>query len=189
MFSCGIPTICTLDNVKVAKGSTTDTEIFFTISGTDPDLAIVSSSNPGLVLCYVATDDIVIDDSAVTKAFKDKVIFKVTIEDDNSILSYGDGDKLYIFQADASGTRVGSPSYCLNLHPYIADTTMYADLTLKKQSTQEYTIGLISKKLYTSSSVIQGKSFIHVFAAFTAEQGNFSNNYISQMVYLGYLPL
>ena len=187
-FSCGVPTICTLNNIKVKKGTYTQSTVSFSIEGTDSDLSMVSTSCPGLLVCYVANNSIAFSDSStVTSAFKSKITNKVYIDYDNSILTYGNNnDKLYVFSKE-NGSRVLSPSYCMNLHGFISGTTMNAPLTLTHESGQQYTINTTT--IYTSSDVVGYNQYLHVFAAFTADQGNFSNAYVSDLVYLGYITL
>lgn len=188
--SCGVPTICTLNNISISKiSSTTDNTIEFSVKGTDSDLSLVSESCPGLLLCYVESDDFTpINASTITSAFSKTVTNKVYINDDNLILTVEDY-KLYAFQADTAGTRVSTPSFSLNLHKYINySTTMDAQLNIEYAGAQEFTVG--GKSIYIHEITdIDKQQYIHVFAAFSAEQGDFTNSYWSNLVYLGYIDI
>ena len=107
-------------------------------------------------------------------------------DEDNSILK-SDSYKLCVFQADSSGSRVSSPSYNLNLHPFITERTISADLTLSYNTEDDvYQLESLlgTKNLYISDN---DKQYIRVYAAFTAEEGAFTNVYISKLIYLGYI--
>lgn len=186
--SCGVPTICTLNNISISKKSNTDNKINFTVKGTDTDLSLVSESCPGLLLCYVESDDFTpINAGTITTAFSKTVTNKVYINDDNLILTVDDY-KLYAFQADASGTRVSTPSFSLNLHPYIFyKTTMDAQLEMEYIADRMFTVG--GNSLYIHEITNVDKHYIHVFAALSAEQGEFTNSYWSGLVYLGYIDI
>lgn len=188
LSSCGVPTICTLNNISISKKSNTDNKINFTVKGTDSDLSLVSESCPGLLLCYVESDDFTpINASTITSAFSKTVTNKVYINDDNLILTVEDY-KLYAFQADRNGTRVTSPSFSLNLHPYIFyKTTMDAQLEIEYIADRMFTVGGNSMYIHEITDV--DKHFIHVFAAFSAEQGSFTNSYWSNLVYLGFIDI
>lgn len=188
LSSCGVPTICTLNNISISKKSNVDNTIEFTVKGTDSDLEMVSASCPGLLLCYVESDDFTpINAGTITSAFSKTVTNKVYINDDNLILTVDDYN-LYAFQADALGTRVQTPSFSLNLHKYINyRTTMDADLTMEYIDGQRFTVG--GKSLYIHDIKDVNKNYIHVFAAFSAEQGDFTNSYWSGLTYLGYIDI
>ncbi len=191
LYSCGIPTICTLNNIKVKKGSATDNTVQMTVKGTDTDLEKVSASCPGLLLCYVETDDFVFTDSSkITSEFSKTVSnnSKIFINNNNEILTTDDYI-LYAFQKDAAGARVSTPSYSLNLHPYMSGVTMDADLTLEHVSGQQFAIKGTSLYIRTEDREKTRNNFIHVFAAFSAEQGEFTNMYWSSLVYLGYIDI
>ncbi len=185
--SCGVPTICTLNNISISKKSNTDNKINFTVKGTDSDLSLVSESCPGLLLCYVESDDFTpINASTITSAFSKTVTNKVYIQNDNLILTVDDY-KLYAFQADSDGTRVTTPSFNLNLHPYITNTTMDAQLEMEYIADRMFTVG--GNSLYIHEITNVDKHYIHVFAALSAEQGEFTNSYWSGLVYLGYIDI
>ena len=186
--SCGVPTICTLNNISISKKSNTDNKINFTVKGTDSDLSLVSESCPGLLLCYVESDDFTpINASTITSAFSKTVTNKVYIQNDNLILTVDDY-KLYAFQEDRNGTRVTSPSFSLNLHPYIFyKTTMDAQLEMEYIVDRMFTVGGSSMYIHEITNV--DKHYIHVFAALSAEQGEFTNSYWSSLVYLGYIDI
>jgi len=191
LYSCGIPTICTLNNININKVTTTDNTVQMTVKGTDTDLEKVSSSCPGLLLCYVETDDFVFTDSSkITSEFSKTVSnnSKIFINNNNEILTTDDY-VLYAFQKDAAGARVSTPSYSLNLHPYITGVTMDADLTLEHVEGQQFAIKANSLYIRTEDREKTRNNFIHVFAAFSAEQGEFTNTYWSSLVYLGYIDI
>ncbi len=188
LSSCGVPTICTLNNVSISKKSNTDNKINFTVKGTDSDLSICSATCPGLLLCYVEYNDPYLPDtSQVTTAFSKTVTNKVYIQDNNLILTTNDY-KLYAFQADSDGTRVTTPSFNLNLHPYITNTTMDAELEMQYVADRMFTVGGNSMYIHEITD-IDNQRYIHVFAAFSAEQGSFSNSYWSKLVYLGNIDI
>ena len=187
--SCGVPTICTLNNISISKkSSTTDNTIEFSVKGTDTDLTACSATCPGLLLCYVEYNyPYLPDTSQVTTAFSKTVTNKVYIQDNNLILNTDDY-KLYAFQADRNGTRVTSPSFSINLHPYIFyKTTMDAQLEMEYIADRMFTVG--GNSLYIHEITDVEKHYIHVFAAFSAEQGEFTNSYWSGLVYLGYIDI
>lgn len=185
LFSCGIPTICTLNNISIKTVKQVQS-LEFTVKGTDSDLSVVSESCPGLLMCYVVTDDFTFTDSSkIISAFSKTVTNKVYIQDDSLILSTDDYN-LYAFQADKEGTRVSTPSFSLNLHPYIFyKTTMDADLVMEFEGDREFTVD--GNSLYIHNVSDPDYHYIHVFAAFSAEQGDFTNTYWSGLVYLGYI--
>lgn len=190
LSSCGVPTICTLNNISISKkSSTTDNTIDFSVKGTDTDLTACSATCPGLLLCYVQSNDFTpINADKITSAFSKTVTNKVYINDDNLILTVEDY-KLYAFQADTAGTRVSTPSFSLNLHPYIFNkTTMDAQLKIEYAGGQEFTVG--GKSIYIHEITdIDKQQYTHVFAALSAEQGEFTNSYWSGLVYLGYIDI
>lgn len=185
LFSCGIPTICTLNNISIKPVNKVQS-LEFTVKGTDSDLSVVSESCPGLLLCYVVTDNFTFTDSSkINSAFSKTVTNKVYIQDDSLILSTDDYN-LYAFQADEEGTRVSTPSFSMNLHPYIFyKTTMNADLVMEFEGDREFTVG--GNSLYIHNVSDPDYHYIHVFAAFSAEQGDFTNTYWSGLEYLGYI--
>ena len=182
LYSCGIPTICTLSNI-VIRSVSKEQSLKFTVKGTDSDLSLVSESCPGLLLCYVVSDDFTFTDSSkVISAFSKTVTNKVYIQDDSLILTTDDHN-LYAFQEDKEGTRVSTPSFSMNLHPYIFyKNTMNAELVLEYAGYRRLTVGNENtgyNSLFIHNITDSDKHYIHVFAAFSAEQGEFTNTYWS----------
>ena len=193
LYSCGVPTICTLNNLSISKVSKSDNTVEFTIKGTDSDLDLVSTSCPGLLLCYVESNSFVLTNvSEVTNAFSNTVTNKVYIDNNNVILTT-DNYTLYAFQKDTEGTRVSTPSFSLNLHPDITDTTMDADIIVEYVADQEFFItdSINNQNLYViNEDRAQTENyFIHIFAAFSAEQGDFTNTYWSNLLYVGCIDM
>ena len=165
------------------------------MKGTDTDLEKVSAYCPGLLLCYVESDNDIIFDtdiSNVTSKFAKSVSNsnKIFINDNNVILTTDDDQyTLYAFQKDTEGTRVSTPSYSLNLHQFISGTTMNADLTVEYLEGTRFTVKGNSLYIRTEDRTITNNNFIYIFAAFSAEQGEFTNTYWSKLVYLGYIDI
>jgi len=195
LYSCGIPTICELSNINISKVTTSDNTVRMTVKGTDTDLEKVSAYCPGLLLCYVESDNDIIFDtdiSNVTSKFAKSVSNsnKIFINDNNVILTTDDDQyTLYAFQKDTEGTRVSTPSYSLNLHQFISGTTMNADLTVEYLEGTRFTVKGNSLYIRTEDRTITNNNFIYIFAAFSAEQGEFTNTYWSKLVYLGYIDI
>ena len=192
LFSCGIPTICTLNNISI-KAVAKEQTLEFTVKGTDSDLSLVSESCPGLLLCYVVSDSAAFTDSSkIITAFSNTVTNKIYIQNDNLILSTDDYN-LYAFQADLNGSRVTTPSFSLNLHPCIFySTTLDAELVMEYEGSREFSVGndnIDYNSIYIQNITDPDMHFIHVFAAFSAEQGEFTNSYWSGLVYLGFIDI
>ena len=193
LFSCGIPTIITLNNINISQIKKSDNTVEMLVRGTDTDLEKVSAYCPGLLLCYVESDsDYLFNQDKIISAFSKTVSNnnKIYINDNNEILTTEE-DKyiLYAFQKDTQGTRVSTPSYSLNLHPFMSGLTMNADLTLEYVSGQEFKLKNNSLYIRTEDRTQTNNNYIHVFAAFSAEQGDFTNTYWSTLVYLGCIEL
>jgi len=189
LFSCGVPTICELSNISINSSSATTNPLPFSITGKDSDLSMVADDCPGLLLCYVEADSYVlsIDKKTITDAFKTTVSNnnKIYINPQNIIIDKSDFT-LYAFQKNKEGTQsVITPSYSLNLHDYIQyPTTMLAELELVfNKDDQKFSIA--GNDLYVRDVDRTDNHYIHVFAAISAEHGDFTNAYWSGLTYIG----
>lgn len=185
--SCGEPSLCTLSGITLSKGSYSETAIPMTISGSDTDLDKLTTG-PGLLLCYFFEESPIPTHEPVS-SFADLVKRKLIIGENNSILTFGDNNTLYAFQKDLAGSSVSSPSYCYNLYGDISGTSINKSLTLTYESNRRFTLD--GTPFYTKEipEQILHTRYIHIYGAFSAEQGSFSNNYWSSLVYLGSVPV
>lgn len=192
LFSCGIPTIISLKSINITRNQLSDTSVEIIVSGNEPDLDLVSSRCPGLLLCYIVTENqeqgIMIKDDVVD-AFSKNFTNKIVISNIDSSMFKVDDYTLYAFKPDQSEySHVGSPTYNHNLHKYISGHNINAELTLTHYENQAYDLSdgeSLYNRIYTSD--VKGQKYIHIFAAFTAEEGMFTNVYLSDLSYIGYI--
>lgn len=187
LSSCGEPSLCTLSGITISKGSFSETVIPMTISGSDTDIEKLSTG-PGLLLCYFFEESSIPTEDPKT-VFANLVKRKLIIEQDNSILTFGDNKTLYAFQKTLSGDSVASPSYCYNLYGDISGISINKNLTLTYGNDRLFTLDGTPFYTTTIPDQIEHTRYIHVYGAFSAEQGSFSNNYWSALVYLGSVPV
>jgi len=189
LSSCGEPSLCTLSGISITKQSTSDEKkVSVKISGSDTDLSKLSTG-PGVLLCYAFGSATMDPDEAKTP-FANLVKTKLIIDydDNSSILTFGsDNTVLYAFARNEAGTsRISSPEYCYNLYPYISGTTLSKTLTLEYKNDRKFTLdGLYDFYTKTLPTDLSSTSYIYIYAAFSAEEGTFSNNYWSSLVNIG----
>jgi len=202
--SCGIPSFCTLNGITINSKNTND--LSFSVSGTDSDLTLVEKG-PGLLLMYTYGDiptpyaDLT-NSTGIIKSFNSLAENKIYINANNSILDYKAGDNidytLYAFSNYINNTSVAvrTPSYNIDLRNagYIENTSIKdnASFRLSKRSWTDDEIIIDINN--SNDTVIQSlyvdldnstKQYIYVYAAFSAEVGDFSNIYWSKLKYLG----
>jgi len=193
LSSCGEPSLCTLSGISITKQSISDEKkVSVKISGSDTDLSKLTSG-PGVLLCY-AFGSVTMDPDEAKTPFANLVKTKLIIDydDNSSILTFGsDNTVLYAFSKNESGTgRISSPDYCYNLFSDISGTSLNKTLTLEYKDGRKFTLDdaydFYTKTLPTDTTATP---YIYIYAAFSAEQGSFSNNYWSSLINLGRIEI
>lgn len=184
LSSCGEPSLCTLSGIGIYKNTdiTVPKTVSVKIDGSDTDLTKLTSG-PGVIFCYCFGDNM-IDTSGPIEPFKNLVKTKLIIDYDNNskILTFDNTD---LFAFERLNSKISSPSYCYNLHGDISGISINNKiLTLLYEDNRQF--DLDGAKFYTKDlpEDIEGQ-YIYIYAAFSAEEGSFSNNYWSSLVYLG----
>lgn len=185
LSSCGEPSLCTLSGIDITKYTVQeDKKVAVKINGSDTDLSKLSNG-PGVIFCYCfgdATFEGQVSD-AVTP-FANLVKTKLIIDYDNNskILTFDNTD---LFAFERQNSKIGSPTYCYNLYGDISGTSINNKiLTLEYEDNRQFDLN--GDKFYTKElpDDVTGQ-YIYIYAAFSAEEGSFSNNYWSKLVYLG----
>ena len=188
LSSCGEPSLCTLSGIDITKIETTDDKtVSVRVHGTDTDLSKLSAG-PGVILCYCFAKDVTFDYDAAKDPFAKLVKTKLIINDNSSILSFGeDNTTLYAFQKNKEGDRrVSSPTYCYDLYSSISGNSIDKTLTLSYMDNREFYLENNSTTFYVGTLPDTSEyQYIYIYAAFSAEQGTFSNNYWSTLRCLG----
>lgn len=200
LYSCGIPTFCTLENI-----SFTSSNLGFTLNGIEQDLSKVEKG-PGVIICYVVGDSEIpdpdlINTTGLIKHFKEITdLNKLNIANDNSITKFttyqGNEYTLYAFNNISNQIiyRCSNPVYNIDLksNGYINNNSISEtfsfndiiwnvnDLNIKVKDSSNN----IVQNLYADLTNENG-SYVYLYVAFSAEVGNFSNNYWSKLLYIG----
>lgn len=190
LCSCGIPTFCSLDNIKVSKTS----DKTFTISGADEDINLVKMG-PGLIICYVIGDTSINSNQVITE-FANTAKTKISIDSNNLVLST-ENHSLFAFSIknDETVSSIKNPLYCLDLSTYISKSNSSLNAKFKidnlNWNNNEFTCDLIDSSnsqklttLYVNTEGIEG-NYIYFFVAYSAEVGDFNNSYWSKLVNIG----
>lgn len=196
LFSCGIPTFCVLDGISIKKSNES-----FTVSGSAEDLSLIDIG-PGLLISYVIGDtktplSELTNSSGIIKSFKDLTAKKLYINNDKSILTYSAGDgknyTLYAFdnKKNESSVQVSSPEYNFSLNPSntkITSINKKYDIVVNSWTDNKLDISIMndSKEIRRITADTSGKNgdFAHIYVAFSAEVGKFSNIYWSPLTYI-----
>lgn len=203
LCSCGIPSFCTLNNISIT--AKTGSKFGFNIKGTDTDLSLIEEG-PGVLLMFVQGDQEtpysdLTNSSGIVSSFKNLSENKVYINSDNSIITYKSGDNneytlmAFCNYVDSSFISAKTPSYTLNLKNlgYISSNTVNnASFILNKESWDDdkVIISIIGEEdnlIHTIGAEIDSSTnkYIYIYVALSAEVGDFSNIYWSNLKYIG----
>ena len=195
-YSCGIPSFCTLNNLSVSASAANHS---ISISGVDTDLSKITVG-PGLLICYVPFKDgesltkPETSNNKVYSAFSELVKSKLLIEDNFILTTKDENTDFSLYAFELGSTSVNGPSYTLDLNSagFISNNSINTGLiTIEKDESDEtgkkFVLRYSGDKFVslTADNVTDETVGYYIFAAFSAEVGLFSNNWWSNLSYLG----
>lgn len=209
-ISCGEPSFCTLNNVKIQN--IRESDVKFDVIGTEEDLSMVTDG-PGLLVFYYISEEknnFSATTSLVRTEFKSLTTYGFRFSDSDNYNSFifelkessEDIKQFYAF-AQKTGRRVEANAYCRNLFPFISGKNINKTFFIKSAEendpddtglTKKFILsdGIEEVALYSKEirSIINDDSktkpqYVHIFVAFGSPVGSFSNSYWSDAEYVG----